>query len=120
MRLEREIKLRFPDPAAARAAIATLGAKIASVHVHDNHGFKDEHLWPGDGTIGWPATAEALKALGVHKVRLLSNNPDKVAQLEKAGIEVVERVPCRPRTSRHSEKYLRTKKRKMGHLLAGL
>jgi GTP cyclohydrolase II len=64
--------------------------------------------------------AEALKALGVHKVRLLSNNPDKVAQLEKAGIEVVERVPCRPRTSRHSEKYLRTKKRKMGHLLAGL
>jgi GTP cyclohydrolase II len=64
--------------------------------------------------------AEALKALGVREVRLLSNNPDKVAQLEKAGIKVVERVPCRPRTSRHSEKYLRTKKRKMGHLLAGL
>jgi GTP cyclohydrolase II len=64
--------------------------------------------------------AEALKALGVREVRLLSNNPDKVAQLEKAGIKVVERVPCRPRTSRHSEKYLRTKKRKLGHLLAGL
>jgi len=64
--------------------------------------------------------AEALKALGVHRVRLLSNNPDKVAQLEKAGIQVVERVPCRPRTSRHSEKYLRTKKRKLGHLLGGL
>jgi GTP cyclohydrolase II len=64
--------------------------------------------------------AEALKALGIRQLRLLSNNPDKVAQLQKAGIEVVERVPCRPRTSRHSEKYLRTKKRKMGHLLAGL
>ena len=64
--------------------------------------------------------AEALKALGVHQVRLLSNNPDKVAQLEKAGIEVVERVPCRPRTSRHSERYLKTKKRKLGHLLTGL
>ncbi len=44
-------------------AIATLGDHIASVHIHDNHGLKDEHLWPGDGTIDWPATARALKAL---------------------------------------------------------
>jgi sugar phosphate isomerase/epimerase len=44
-------------------AIATLGARIASVHVHDNHGLKDEHLWPGDGTIDWVATTEALKKL---------------------------------------------------------
>ncbi|HXN99106.1 MAG TPA: GTP cyclohydrolase II [Candidatus Acidoferrales bacterium] len=62
--------------------------------------------------------AEALKALGVRKLRLLSNNPDKVQQLESAGIRVVERVPCRPRTSLHSKFYLRTKKDKMGHLLA--
>jgi sugar phosphate isomerase/epimerase len=44
-------------------AIATLGSHIVSVHVHDNHGLKDEHLWPGDGAINWPATVEALKAL---------------------------------------------------------
>jgi len=44
-------------------AIAVLGSRIASVHVHDNHGFKDEHLWPGDGTIDWPAAVAALKAL---------------------------------------------------------
>jgi sugar phosphate isomerase/epimerase len=44
-------------------AIATLGNRIASVHVHDNHSEKDEHLWPGDGDIAWPATVEALKAL---------------------------------------------------------
>jgi sugar phosphate isomerase/epimerase len=44
-------------------AINTLGSRIASVHVHDNHGTKDEHLWPGDGTIDWLATSEALKAL---------------------------------------------------------
>jgi sugar phosphate isomerase/epimerase len=44
-------------------AIATFGNRIASVHVHDNHGAKDEHLWPGDGTIDWPTTASALKAL---------------------------------------------------------
>jgi GTP cyclohydrolase II len=62
--------------------------------------------------------AEALKALGVRELRLLSNNPDKVEQLESAGLRVVERVPCRPRTSHHSKFYLRTKKDKMGHLLA--
>jgi GTP cyclohydrolase II len=62
--------------------------------------------------------AEALKALGVRKLRLLSNNPDKVQQLERAGIRVIERVPCRPRTSHHSKFSLRTKKDKLGHLLA--
>jgi sugar phosphate isomerase/epimerase len=44
-------------------AIATLNTRIASVHVHDNHGQKDEHLWPGDGTIDWPAAVKALQAL---------------------------------------------------------
>jgi GTP cyclohydrolase II len=62
--------------------------------------------------------AEALKALGIRELRLLSNNPDKIQQLESAGIRVVERIPCRPRTSRHSKFYLRTKKDKLGHLLA--
>jgi GTP cyclohydrolase II len=62
--------------------------------------------------------AEALKALGIRELRLLSNNPDKIQQLERAGIRVVERIPCRPRTSRHSKFYLRTKKDKLGHLLA--
>jgi len=42
-------------------------------------------------------SAAALRLLGVRRVRLLSNNPDKVQQLESAGIRVVERVPCRPR-----------------------
>jgi GTP cyclohydrolase II len=64
--------------------------------------------------------AEALKALGLSAVRLLSNNPDKVQQLEKSGIRVVKRVPCRPPTSNHSQAYLRTKREKLGHLLADL
>jgi GTP cyclohydrolase II len=64
--------------------------------------------------------AAALKALGVRSVRLLSNNPDKIEQLERAGIRVVERIPCRPRTNRHSRAYLRTKQNKMGHLLERL
>jgi sugar phosphate isomerase/epimerase len=44
-------------------AIATLRGRIASVHVHDNHALKDEHLWPGDGNIDWTAAVGALKAL---------------------------------------------------------
>lgn len=61
--------------------------------------------------------AAALKALGARGVRLLSNNPDKIRQLEQAGIRVVERVPCNPPTSRRSHAYLRVKKDKLGHLL---
>jgi GTP cyclohydrolase II len=73
-----------------------------------------------DDARDYQFAAEALKALGIRDVRLLSNNPDKVEQLERSGIRVVERVPCRPRTSKHSASYLRTKKDKLGHLLAGL
>lgn len=73
-----------------------------------------------DDARDYEFAAEALKALGIRAVRLLSNNPDKVQQLESAGVRVVERVPCRPRTSHHSRTYLRTKKDKLGHLLAGL
>ena len=65
-------------------AIATLGGRIASVHVHDNHGVKDEHLWPGDGTIDWPATAKALKALATPPATVLEISetlPDAPAAL---------------------------------------
>jgi GTP cyclohydrolase II len=65
-------------------------------------------------------SAAALRKLGVRRVRLLSNNPDKVEQLERGGIEVVERLACEPRASRASRGYLATKKSKMGHLLAGV
>ena len=65
-------------------------------------------------------SAQILKRLGATKIRLLSNNPEKVRQLESAGISVVERVPCQPRISKTSRAYLQTKKKKMGHLLKGL
>ncbi len=63
--------------------------------------------------------AEMLRQLGVTEVRLISNNPDKVAALEKAGIKVVERIPAEVEAYEHSQNYLRTKKEKMGHLLTG-
>ena len=64
--------------------------------------------------------ANILKQLGVRRIRLLSNNPEKVRQLESAGIRVEERVACQPRISKTSRAYLKTKKSKMGHLLKGI
>jgi sugar phosphate isomerase/epimerase len=66
-------------------AIATLGARIASVHVHDNHGLKDEHLWPGEGSIDWPAAVEALKSLLTPPATVLEisqNLPDTPDQIQ--------------------------------------
>jgi 3,4-dihydroxy 2-butanone 4-phosphate synthase/GTP cyclohydrolase II len=57
-----------------------------------------------------------LKALGLKAVRLLSNNPEKVAALEAAGVAVAERVPCEVEPHSRSEAYLKTKKEKLGHL----
>jgi GTP cyclohydrolase II len=64
--------------------------------------------------------AQILKKLGATRIRLLSNNPEKVRQLQQSGIRVVQRVPCQPRISKISRAYLQTKKSKMGHLLDGL
>ena len=83
---------------------------LDTVEANERLGFKADHR-----QFGLPA--EILKALGVGKVRLLSNNPDKVAALERAGIEVVERVPCEVIPSVHAEEYLKTKREKLGHLL---
>ena len=58
-----------------------------------------------------------LRHLGVDRVRLLSNNPDKVRALSDAGIEVIARIPCEAAPNRHSSAYLRVKKEKMGHAL---
>lgn len=62
--------------------------------------------------------AQALRLLGVRRVRLLSNNPQKKAQLEAGGVQVAELIPCQPKASAMARKYLKTKKLKLGHLLA--
>ena len=58
-----------------------------------------------------------LKKLGINEIRLITNNPDKVEQLEKYGIKVTERVPCLTNFESHNDFYLKTKKLKSGHLL---
>lgn len=84
---------------------------LDTVEANERLGFKADHR-------EFALPAEILKALGVNKVRLLSNNPDKVSALEQAGVEVVERVPCEVDPSPHAEDYLKTKKEKLGHLFS--
>ncbi|MGI8820498.1 MAG: bifunctional 3,4-dihydroxy-2-butanone-4-phosphate synthase/GTP cyclohydrolase II [Chthoniobacterales bacterium] len=61
--------------------------------------------------------AQILSDLGVRKFRFLTNNPKKVIGLEGYGLEMVEQVPIRSASNPHNEKYLETKRVKMGHLL---
>ena len=61
---------------------------------------------------------EILRGLGIKQVRLLSNNPDKVAALQRAGIRVTERVPCEVAPTEYTHEYLRAKKEKLGHLFS--
>lgn len=82
---------------------------LDTVEANEKLGFKADHR-------EFALPAEILRHMGVTQVRLLSNNPDKVAALERAGIKVVERVPCEVDASSYAQEYLKTKKEKLGHL----
>jgi GTP cyclohydrolase II len=66
---------------------------------------------------GYELPAAILRFFGLDAVRLMSNNPEKIQALERAGVQVTERVPCLVAPSESTEDYLRTKKEKLGHLL---
>ena len=61
--------------------------------------------------------AQILRALGVKSMRLLTNNPDKVYQLEAFGLEILKRVPIQMPANDYDRFYLKTKQERMGHLL---
>jgi 3,4-dihydroxy 2-butanone 4-phosphate synthase/GTP cyclohydrolase II len=61
--------------------------------------------------------AQILVDLGLKTIRLLTNNPKKIVGLEGYGLEIVEQVPIKVKPNPHNERYLKTKRRKMGHLL---
>ncbi len=77
-------------------AIATLGARIVQVHAHDNHGLKDEHLFPGDGTIDWPAATAALNALAAPPAVVLEissklpGEPDALPERIRQAFELLD------------------------------
>ena len=61
--------------------------------------------------------AQILRELGVKSMRLLTNNPDKVYQLEEFGLEIAERVPIQMKVTPYDAFYLKTKKKRMGHII---
>jgi 3,4-dihydroxy 2-butanone 4-phosphate synthase/GTP cyclohydrolase II len=61
--------------------------------------------------------AQILHDLGVRRIRLLTNNPKKVVGLAGYGLEIVEQLPISLPSNPHNEKYLETKKNRMGHSL---
>src|SRR5207248_2645674 len=74
-------------------------AGLDTVEANERLGFKADQR-------EFALPAEMLKALGVTQVRLLSNNPDKVEALERAGVRVVERMPCEVPAGPHSAGYM--------------
>ena len=77
----------------------------------------NEHLGFEADLRDYGIGAEILRDLGVRRIRLLTNNPRKIVGLEGHGLEIVERVPVVSEAQEHNERYLATKKEKMGHLL---
>src|SRR5258708_20743191 len=81
-----------------------------TVEANEALGFKPDQRDYGIG-------AQILVELGVHQIRLLTNNPRKFVGLEGYGLEIVERLPIEIPPTDASRRYLRTKKEKLGHLL---
>ena len=84
-----------------------------TVEANEQLGFAADHR-------NYALSVAVLEALGVQRVRFLSNNPAKVSALVEAGIEVESRIPCEPSAGDRAAAYLRTKKEKLGHLIEGL
>jgi GTP cyclohydrolase II len=82
---------------------------LDTVEANERLGFDADHR-------DYALPAAILRYFGVWEVRLLSNNPDKVAALEKGGIRVVERTPVVAPAVDTTTEYMRTKREKMGHL----
>ncbi|MBU1167556.1 GTP cyclohydrolase II [Patescibacteria group bacterium] len=77
--------------------------------------------------LGYPAdireyslAAQVLKQMNIDKIQLLTNNPDKISELEELGVKISKRIPLITKPKKENLKYLRTKRDKLGHLIENL
>jgi 3,4-dihydroxy 2-butanone 4-phosphate synthase/GTP cyclohydrolase II len=84
-----------------------------TVEANEALGFKPDQRDYGIG-------AQILAELGVHEIRLMTNNPRKFVGLEGYGLKIVERIPLEIPACEQSRRYLKTKREKLGHLLSGV
>lgn len=71
-----------------------------------------------DDLRDYKASADMLKYLGINRIRLITNNPEKIDGLIKHGIEITERVPIEMNANKYDMRYLKTKKLRMNHILS--
>lgn len=97
-----------------------LANKIRAYQVQQEQGLDtveaNRHLGFDDDSRDYTDAAVMLQTLGVRSVVLMTNNPRKIGDLEKNGIEVARREPLRPTPNDHNREYIRAKQRKLGHL----
>ena len=91
-------------------AYALQDAGLDTVEANHALGFETDHRF-------FLPAVSILRQLGHDTIRLLTNNPEKISQIEEAGITVSERLPLVTETNPHNEEYLNTKKARTGHLI---
>jgi GTP cyclohydrolase II len=75
------------------------------------------HLGFGEDTRDYSVSADILRRLGIDSVALMTNNPNKIKDLERHGIKVASRIPLVTKVNKYNKKYMETKRRKKNHLI---
>ena len=86
---------------------------LDTIEANERLGYKSDHR-------DFSLPAEILRQMGIHSVRLITNNPEKVAALEAHGVHVAERLSAEVEATATSESYLQVKREKMGHLIGSV
>ena len=117
--LQGDVAVVSQTPARTRQSTLDLLPTIMGAHLYGHGGLALGRVVDDADLRDYGIGAQILYDLGIHQLRLITNNPRKVAGLDGYGLEISERVPLVMAPGRHNRRYLTTKARKLGHLLQG-